>query len=68
MTSKSKSAKAGHARSSRRRIKRWAVVKLDEDQGIIEIDHVTDDYKEALVAWRGRKTYVVLQIRLDYSI
>jgi len=71
MTSKSKSAKAGRARSSdtakRRRISRWAVVKLDDFNNILEIEHLTEDYKEALVEWRGRKTYVVLKLRLDYT-
>ena len=70
MTSKSKSARAERARSSdgrRRRISRWAVVKLDEDFNVVEVEYLTEDYKEALVEWRGRKTYTVLKLRLDYT-
>lgn len=70
MTSKSKNAREGRARSSdtsRRRISRWAVVKLDDYNNIIEVAYVTEDYKEALVEWRGRKTYTVLKLRLDYT-
>lgn len=67
MTSKSKSAKVERARSSRRRISRWAVVKLNDSNEIQEIEYLTEDYKEALVEWRGRKTYQVIKLRLDYT-